>query len=786
LRVVELGDGVGSAYAAKLLGDHGAEVIKVESVEGDPARARGPFPNEQPDPEQSGVFLALNLNKRGITRSLSAASIAELLGWADVIVHSLGAKPAGELGLDAASVSKTHPHLIVLAVTPFGHTGPYADYVAEELTLTNAGGWANLCPTTHTDETLPPLKVFGDQCALMSGVAGAMAVLATVREARRSGVGEHIDLSIQEYVASVLEVGVPAFSYKGQVAARYMQRGLIPWRIFETQDDPIFIVCIEQDQWERLVELMGHPDWADLEIFADQPSRAENQDLVHGFVQEFVSQWRAEDLYHAAQKERVCVAPVLHLSEIAENEHLRAREFFMSVARDSTKPVEYLAPAPLMSNGRPPLRRAAPRLGEHNEDVTLPPRELPSATAQARLPLDGVRVLDLTWAWAGPFCSLNLAHLGAQVIRLESEKRADLYRRMPVYPEDWEPTLNKSGMFNQWNQGKTSISIDLSSPRGMDIVHDLVKESDVVVQNFATGVMDRLGLGYAALKGFNPKIILASISGYGQTGPYKDYMGYGPAMPPLTGLSAATGYVGGGPEEIGLSMPDPTAGITAAMAITSALLRRDETGEGDHIDVSLWEATGVLNLEGWMQYELSGTEPERIGNRSLHMSPHGVFRCAGEDRWVSIACASDMQWQHLAQHIDSSLADNERFATLELRKANEDDLEAAISAWTKTRDRWEITTDLQAVGIAAFPTLTTEDIVQDPHLNARGFIERLEHPEAGARAHAGIPWRFTNRRNGVAHPAPCLGADTDRHLKQILGLGDAAIRELHEQQVIGI
>ena len=787
LRVLELGTGVASAYAAKLMGDAGADVVKVEAPGGDPARERGPFPGGVRDPERSGMFLALNLNKRGLTLDPASdrAELDRLLAWADVLVHDLRGSAAAALGLDAGTLRGALPGLVTLAITPFGQVGPYAEYAAEELTVANAGGWTNHCPGTSTDPSLPPLKVFGDQCALMSGVAGTTAALAAAREARRSGVGEYVDLSEQSYVASVLEGAVPMYAYRGELTARYHKRMLIPWRIFEARDGPVFLVCVEQDQWERLVEFMGHPDWADLPTFAGRVERSENDDLVHLFVQEFVGEWPARELYHKAQEHRICLAPVMGLAELAANEHLRARGFFVEVGEGEAR-VEYLAPAALTTRGRAPVVRPAPALGQHDGTVDTPARSPRPVGGDPRPPLAGVRVLDLTWAWAGPFCTMNLAHLGAEVIRIESAKRADLYRRLRICPEEWGDDLDVSGMFNQWNQGKSSMSVDLGHPRGIEIVKRLVTKSDVVVQNFATGVMGRLGLGYDTLREINPGIILASVTGYGQTGPYRHYMGYGPAMPPLTGLAMATGYVGGGPEEFGLSMPDPTAGITAAMSVVSALLKRDETGVGDHLDVTLWEATGVLNMEGWMRYTMTGEEPERMGNRSERMAPHGCFPCAGEDAWVSIACRSDAEWAALARHIDPVLADDARFRTLAGRKTHEDALEATVIAWTADRDRWEITRLLQAEGIAAFPTMTARDIVEDEHLDARGFIERLEHPRVGRRAHAGIPWLLHRRPNGVAKPAPCLGADTDRYLRELLGLSEDAIAELYRDGAVGV
>ena len=790
LRVLELGGGFAAAYAAKLLGDHGADVVKVEPPEGDPTRRRGPFPDGLEDPEKSGAFLALNVNKRGVALDAGTddgrRELARLIAWADILVHNLPHNRAAELGLDPVTLESGHPQLVVLSITPFGITGPYRDYRGTELIVANAGGWTNLCPGSHAEPEAPPLKVFGHQCALMAGTAGALTALATAREARRSGVGEHIDLSEQEYVASVLEGGVPLYSYRNAVLKRFHPRGLIPWRIFEAKDGPIFLVCAEQDQWQRLVEFMGNPEWAQLEVFADMRARVENQDLVHQFVQDFIADWNAWELYHEAQKQRICFAPITNYAELAANEHLRARGFFTAVDQPGIGSVEHLASPVLTMTGRAAISRPSPRLGQHNDELLggeLPARASVESQPE-RLPLEDVRVVDLTWVWAGTFCTMNLAHLGAEVIHIESAKRPDLYRRTTLDTSGAEFGLDESGMFNQWNQGKLGVAVDLRDERGIEVVKDLVRVSDVVVQNFATGVLERLGLGYDVLREVNPGIILASISGYGQSGPFRDYMGYGPATSPLTGISAVTGYVGGGPEEVGLSMPDPNAGITAALAVVSALERRDETGLGDHLDVTLFESSAAYGVEAWMQYVFNGTQPERAGNRDPGMSPHGCFPCAGEDEWVAIACATDDEWRTLAALIDPVLVDDARFESLEPRKANEDALEEIIAEWTRDRDRWQVATMLQSAGIAAFPTFTCEDIVEDPHLNARGYIERLPHPAVGTKGHTGIPWRLTRRRNGVRFPAPCLGADTDDTLRNILGYDDERIAALRTADVL--
>ena len=789
MRVVELGSGVSAAYAAKLLGDAGADVVKVEPPAGDVTRARGPYVDGIAHSESSGTFLALNVNKRGVRLNPNdrddAERLRQLIDWADILVHNYAPARAAELGLAPTTLADVRPDLVTLAITPFGSSGPYRDYKGNELIVVNAGGWASLSPGTHPEPEWPPLKPFGHQCAMMTATAGAMAALAMAREAERSGIGDFIDLSEQEYTASVLEAGIPVYTYREAVLKRWHPRGLVPWGIFQAKDAPIFLVCVEEDQWQRLVAFMGHPDWATLEPFATRAGRAENRDLVHQFVQEFIGQWRAQDLYHAAQQHRICFSPVTDYADLAENPHLRAREFFATVQQPGIGAVEHLAPPVRDRSGRWPIRRRAPHLGEHDADVFADlQKRTPGAADQPRLPLEGVRVVDLTWVWAGTFGAMNLAHLGAEVIRFESALRPDLYRRAGLSPAGVAGDLNSSGMFNQWNQGKKSVAVDLTNERGIEIVKEFVRVSDVVIQNFATGVMERLGLSFDVLRAINPRIVLASISGYGQTGPYRQYMGYGPATSPLTGISAVTGYVDGDAEEVGLSMPDPNAGITAAFAVVAALWRREETDAGDHLDISLFESSAAFGLEAWMQYALDGTQPARNGNRDPHASPHGCFPCQGEDEWVAIACASDAEWQRFATHIDPALAADARFRTLAERKANEDALEAIVAAWSKERDRWRIASALQGIGIAAFPTFSCRDIVEDPHLNARGYIERLAHPQVGARAHTGIPWRLSRRRNGVRQPAPCLGADTDELLREVLGYDDARIAALRREDVL--
>ncbi len=792
VKVVELGQLVSAAYAGKIMADLGADVVKVEEPGGDVARQRGPFPGGVADLEKSGLFLALNTNKRGITLDLARGQdrLAELVAWADIVVHNYPATRMAERGIDYNAFRQLNPRLVMCSITPFGLSGPYKDYNAYELNVSHGGGWGWLSPGASDFPDLPPLKVAGHQCDFQGGVSGAMAALAAYHRALDTGYGEHIDLSTQAFIAAFLEQNFVYYSYSDRIASRLGKRLLYPWGIFECKDGLIFMLAVEEDQWERIVELMGNPEWAGWEIFADATERAKNQDVMKMYLAEWVKDWTVEELWHEAQSRRICFAPVFGMEQMGKQEHLRSRHFFVEVSQPQAGTVTQLGPPYRLREPWWQLRRPAPLLGEHTDEVLsalrpAPDPRPPAPSPTTRRPLEGVRVADFTWVWAGPYGTMYLSHLGAEVIKIESNTRIDVTRRLPLYPTGMEAGVNRSGLFNQWSLGKKSVLLNFSTPEGLAVVKELIQNSDVVVDNFATGVMERLGLGYDDLVQIKPDIIMASISGYGHSGPLKNYMGYGPAIAPLTGLSAMTGYAGGPPQEVGISYGDPNSGIHAAVAVTAALAARKRTGKGQYIDVSLWESVAALVSEGWMDYVMNGVEPTRRGNRDPLMAPHNCFRCAGEDEWVSIACGTDAEWGALCRAMkQGGLGTDARFRTAQDRKANEDELEKIVTAWTEKRDKWQVTQTLQAAGVAAFPSMNSKDLADDPHLRQRGFFVELPHAEIGVRKHTGIPWLLTESPNGVQAPAPLLGQHTEQVMRDVLGYSAERIARLKERQVL--
>ena len=795
VRVLELGELVSAAYAAKLMADLGADVVKIEPPEGDPARRRGPFPQNRPDPEKSSLFLYLNANKRGVAFDPreGGGALLDAVRWADILVHNYAPARMAQLGIDYILLSAHNPRLVMCSITPFGLTGPHKDYKAYELTMVNAGGWAWLSPGASDYPELPPLKPFGHQTGFQAGTAAAMASLAAYSRAARTGRGEHIDLSAQEYIASILEQNFVHYTYAGNVASRLGKRLLHPWGRFKCKDGEIFLLIGEDDQWRRFVELMGNPEWAQMEIFQNGYLRAESSDILKMYIEEWTSGWNIAELFRAGQEKRVCFSPVSSMADLSEQPQLKQRGFFAEIEHPKAGALTY--PGAPYKLGRPwwKPRRPAPMLGEHTQamrsmwgEARSAAQAHPATSAPTRgLPLEGVRVIDFSWVWAGPFCTMQLAHLGAEVIRLESRARPDIGRRLPIYPKGMEGNLDRCGYFNQWNQGKKSVQLNLARPEAVEIAKALIRKADVVVDNFATGVMEDFGLGHEELLRLKPDLIVASISGYGHTGPQKDYMGYGPAIVMLSGLASLTGYRGGPPQEVGISLGDPNGGVHAAAAICAALAARARNGGGQSIDLSLWEAMGGLVAEGWMEYAMNRRAPERDGNRDPLMAPHNCFACAGDDEWVSIACGDDDEWGRLCVAMGrADLSADPRFRTTADRKANEDRLEEIVTEWTRSRDKWETARTLQAAGVAAFPSMNSRDLANDSHLEAREFFARLPHAAVGVRTHAGIPWRLTNAPNGVQSPAPLLGEHTLAVMRDLLGYSAEQIERLAADKIL--
>ena len=373
MNVVECGSLVSAAYTGKLLADFGADVVKVEELGGDVSRQRGPFPGDTPHAEKSGLFLYLNANKQGVTLNLreskGQAVLQSLCAQADILLHNYSPREMPELGLDYEKLSQINPGLIMTSISYFGQTGPHRDYRGYDLTASNAGGWAFISPGASDYPDLPPLKAFGHQTDFQGGVHAGVATLGAYYHKCLTGEGQHLDVSIQECIAAILEMNFMHYTYSGLETSRLGRRSIYPWCMLDCKDGKLFVICVEEDQWQRFVELMGNPEWVTLEIFADRVARGQNYDALMPFLQAFAAEWTVADLYKAGQERRICRAPVNTMADLLASDHLKAREFFTEISHQMAGSLQYPGAPFKVEDVGYAVRRPAPQLGEHNNEV---------------------------------------------------------------------------------------------------------------------------------------------------------------------------------------------------------------------------------------------------------------------------------------------------------------------------------------------------------------------------------------------------------------------------------
>ena len=404
-------------------------------------------------------------------------------------------------------------------------------------------------------------------------------------------------------------------------------------------------------------------------------------------------------------------------------------------------------------------------------------------------PLNGCRVLDFGWVLAGAVPGMILADMGAEVIKVETRQRMD-YMRLgrPIIGDQPDPEQNP--MFHNVNRGKRSITLNTTQPEAVELARELAAKCDVVIENFSPGVMERIGLGYEILSLDNPRLVMASITSNGQSGPLRDLRAYAPSIGALSGLDSTMGYEPaegetGRPLGLKHAYADLCGALHAVFAITSALHQRRRTGRGQYIDVSMLRATVATMGAGLMEYELTGRVLQPKGNYDPVMAPYGNYSCLGDDQWVSIAVRTEAEWQGLVRAMSNpAWADEPIFASRYARLRHRRELDARLSEWTRERTPWEATALLQNHGVAAFPVLDAEGRLFDPHFQERGLYSDIEHPALGTEPIFNLMWQLSRTPPRIQRHAPLLGEHNREVFCGLLGLDDAEVSRLEEQQVI--
>lgn len=719
LQVVQLGPGLAAAVCGRLFADSGACVVATA-----PARS-----NDLAGFLDHGKPVADNL-----TDAIAAA---------DLIICEGTPGELRDRDHDPGSLRQLNAAATIATLSGFGQHGPNAEHPATDLTLFCASGIARMLTGQVDDLSEPPLHPVGRQSAFIGGLAAACAAMAAIA-ARDDGAT--IDVSLQEALATlaVSELAQVGLGGAGWSRKRHKDGNGATVTILPASDGYVAISPREERQWARWLEVMGTPEWAGDPRFARKPDRVDNWDALYDLMcawsRDKTKQWIAD----AAQAAHVPSFPLSDLSEHLASEQLAHRDFFKPATLDGRTIAAPSAPFRLT----PTAQRAR------------------QAERQARLnagsrPLDGLRVLDFSWVIAGPTATRHLAALGADVIKVEAPGRGDPART--------------SHLHTVLGQNKRGIVLDLKHKQGVDIAKALVAQSDVLIENFATGVMDRLGLDAGTLQAANPNLICLSASGLGRTGPDNAKVAYGTLLQSFSGFAGLNRHPGTTPR-VGFAWLDPMCGLMLPFCVSAAVWHRQRTGSrGMRIDFSMLEAM-VWTLAEPLIAAQRGVLPEPTGNASQEMAPHNVYPCAGDDQWIGLAVRGDADWQRLSAHVPG-LATRSHLGLTD-RQAALAEIDATIAAWTRSGNAFTIAADLSAAGIPASAVAGAHDLVADDHLAARGFWE----PVPGGVLPA-LPWQASFGRDGG--PAPALGGDTDAVLRDVLGMSDAQIAEARAGGALG-
>ncbi|TLS48021.1 CoA transferase [Streptomyces montanus] len=761
-RVVELSSPL-TRFAGRLLVGLGFEVVLVEPPEGDETRR-----------ELDGdAFAHWHAGKRSVTLAPSApAELRHLLTGADVL---LDGTPDG-----AGAAVEGLEHLVHVRVTPFGLVGPRSGWQGTDLVVAALGGML----AQVGDPDGPPLRLPENQAEHLAGVNAAIAALLGLR-ARRRGPGQLVDVSAQACVAAALEAGTLAYLHKDRVPPRPGRvHPLVPHGLFRAADghvggglggsprmwDALLAWLCEEGAEADLAE----PRWQ------DPVERKKHQEHVFKVVQDFVGTWPKSEFAEQAQARKLPWAAVDLPPELPDNPQLAARNFFTEVEGRTDLGFPFAFP-----EGRRVTSLTVPGPGD-DQALLDEHRATPAvggSGSPARPALDGVRVLDLTWVLAGPYCTKVLADHGADVIKVESVRRPDPTRFAPFMHLSRGPHTdpNTNGYFNEVNRNKRGIALDTRTEEGVAVLRDLIASCDVLVENFSATVMTGLGLGYDALREINPGLVYVSMSGMGHSGPRSGWVSYADTVSASAGLTGLTGWEPDDVVGVIYGHGDIVAGLQAALATIAALEHRAETGRGQHIDLSQLEA-----IAAHMGTSLLTSSGSPTGNADPRWSPQGVYRALGADRWLAVSVRSDAEWTALCHAVGRpELAADERLRTAEGRGRERVLVDGVIAEWARGLPADVAAESLQEHGIPAGAVQDGRDLVEhDPQLRARGFYVRLEHPAAGAFLHEGVPIRLTGTPGSVRRPAPLLGADTDEVLREVAGFSPERLRRLHEAGVL--
>lgn len=812
ITVLEIGEYVAVPYAGKIFSDLGADVIKLEPPNGDVARRVGPFSSGELDLSASGFFGYLNTGKRSVTVPESSGVFQKILPGiieeyeVDVILEENLAK----YGVDPEGLAERYAELSVISLSGYGATGPWREYEAPDIVAWAESGHMNKMGYPDSPPVRPRIKI-GDYWTSHAAIISAMTAL--LHRDIHGVDGQWMDVSKRDAGVSTMDRFIAGYSWSGATTERsgfgYPKHGSddASGALYETLDGYITAHPTSAGKWEPFCrDFLDRPELIDDERFKTRHDRRQHTEEVSEIIEEFTSKHEKWELFERFQDAGIASAITSTPKDLVEFDHLQERDFWQTVALpDGT---EVTMPGfPFRPGGpdHPVEMTRAPELGEHTEEVFsaigVDPRALlessdssvkvtstgarndsDDSTDADSLPLEGIRVVDFSWAYAGPHTTKFMSALGADVVKVESKQKPDSSRTTAAYQYDLEPTSSLSAAYNERNQGKRSLRLDLTTDEGRNVALDLIEEADVLIENYSPTFMDRVELAYEDVEHVNPELVYISMPGLAKSGPAKSYRTYGLSLQSLVGLDFISGFPADPPTTAGFSLPDPTAGYVGSITVLSGLYHRYLTGSGVFIEVPQLEMMASLLHKPLMEYMFTEELPERIGARDEdERYVQGVYPCMGDDRWVVLAIESNNQWDQFCRVIGrTELID--RFDSQYSRLANHDEIDDVISEWTIERSREEVRELLRMRDIPVGIVADEEDLVEyDPQLRVREYFTEHEIPGVGEATFQGLPFKMQKASIGFPKRAPQFGEHSEEVLAEWLGYSTDEIQEKEEQ-----
>ena len=784
IRVTELGGSEAGAYCGKLFADFGANVVKIEPLGGDPARREGILVDRGDGVGESGVFAWLNTNKQSVILDpADTARLREIVAACDVLIDSRprAGEDEGETG--HAALRALNPALIIEAITWFGDSGPYRDFVGTDAVVRALAGAVKAIGPVEVPAIQPE-----HQSAVPAGLSAFTAAVAALIGERAKGPRYEISIHdancvLTEYQAANVE----------QNQAEEIRRGInraypsFPMGIYECREGWLGISVLTPNQWADFCDMLDLPEMAVNPRYEVLTDRFLLADELEAIFAPLLKARTAREWFEEGLRRFLPFVVCPDTAELLAEPVHRIRGAFGAVEIGKAKfeaPVlpQHLGATPPKPNGRAALAGA--------DTVSWRPSPAtrhPTGAGDA-LPLAGIRIVDLCMGWAGTVATRQIADLGAEVIKIESRSYPDWWRGSPYTDEANAQSAHELLLgFNMVNRNKLGVTLDLTRPEGANILLRLVASANAVTQNYSSGVLPKLGLAYQDLVKVNPNLIMLSMPAFGSETPWTDLRAYGSTLEQASGLPLVTGREDWIPTMNHVAYGDPLGGLNGAASLITALYHQKQTGQGQHVEMSAVEALFPMVAPWIIEQSITGKTRPRRGARHAAWAPHGVYRCAGEDSWAVIAVHTDSAWQALCAAIGRpDLAADPALATAPGRKAHEDRIDAAITAWTQTRSDEEVMETLQARGVSAGAARSYGDLMwREPHHAARGYWQWIERPYVGLHPQPSSVFREEGAPMPVRWPTPTLGQHGREVLSRILGFSEAELDRLEADRIIG-